>query len=191
MRLTLMRHGEPARGNLDASDPPLAESGRAQARGAVRYVLARGVDRLYCSPQRRARETAQIIGDALGRAPIEDDGLVEFDYGTPYVHYDDGQASVWRHYDAGDLSPWGLTAETFHARIRSTIDRLAQRHSGERVLSVCHGGVINAWTCQVLGIPERIQVIAPSYASLHRYALEGGRWRLLSLNETAPVDLDR
>ncbi|CAA0129923.1 Putative phosphoserine phosphatase 2 [Mycolicibacterium vanbaalenii] len=191
MHLTLMRHGEPIRGDLDALDPGLADGGWAQARRTAPFVLARGVDRLYCSPQRRARETAQVIGDALGLAPIENDGLVEFDHGTPYVHYDDGQASVWRHYDAGDLSPWGLTAEAFHARIRNTIDRLAQHHPGERVLAVCHGGVINAWTCQVLGTPERIQVMDPSYASLHRYDLDGGRWRLQSLNETAPVDLDR
>ena len=184
MHLTLMRHGEPVRvGGADRCDPELSDAGWKQAHSVVRYLPASDVDAVYSSPQLRARQTAQPISSALDAPIVLDDGLVEFDHGAPYVHYDDGAAPMWRSYLAGDLSPWGLTAETFHMRIAAAMQRLADRHAEGRVLAVCHGGVINAWTCQVLGARERIQIIEPDYASLHRYRYAAGRWHVLSLNE--------
>lgn len=189
-----MRHGEPVRGGDDPLDPELSAMGRAQTRAAVPYVQSAGFVAVYSSPQRRARETARVVAEALGRPVVFDDGLVEFDHGAPYVHYDGGEASVWRNYLAGDLSPWGLSRETFHARIAETMRRLVDRHRGQRVLAVSHGGVINAWTCQVFGMLDRLRVIEPAYASFHRYVCDGGdRWRVVSLNEVPacrPCKLD-
>jgi broad specificity phosphatase PhoE len=178
-----MRHGEPQRNGVDPRDPALSETGRDQAAEAARHIRPAAYRAVYSSPQLRALQTAHIVAAGSESRVLVDPGLVEFDFGADYVHYDNAASPVWKKYFAGDLSPWGLTAEAFHARIAATFNRLADRHRDQEVLAVCHGGVINAWTCQVLGVPQRIRVMEPAYASIHRFACEGSRWRLISLNE--------
>lgn len=185
-----MRHGEPERDARDPRDPGLSERGWSHARAAIPALRYRGVEAVYCSPQKRARQTAHIIAQALFLPIAEDSGLVEFDHGGDYVHFDNPKHPVWQSYFAGDLSPWGLTKETFHSRVRDSVQRIAHRHESADgpVLAVCHGGVINAWTCQVLGVADRIRVFEPAYGSLHRYAVDSGCWRVVSLNE-APAEM--
>jgi probable phosphoglycerate mutase len=188
VQLILMRHGEPEREGHDPCDPGLSECGWAQARAAVPILRDQGVDAIYSSPQLRASQTADVIGDSMAVPVAYDFGLVEFDYGAEYVHYDDAAAATWQSYFAGDLSPWGLSREAFHARIATSMRRLADHHGNQRVLAVCHGGVINAWTCQALGVADRLRLFEPGYVSLHRYVAEGGRWQVVSLNESPTRD---
>jgi broad specificity phosphatase PhoE len=183
MHLVLMRHGEPVRDGGDPLDPGLSSAGVAQVRAAVPYVQRESFDAVYSSPQLRARQTADIVANRLGLPVVLDEELVEFDHGAPYVHYDNAEADIWRSYLAGDLSPWGLTGAEFHTRIRSVVNRIARDHADRRVLAVCHGGVINAWTCQVFEVPVRMRVMEPGYASMHRYEHAVTGWRVRSLNE--------
>jgi probable phosphoglycerate mutase len=189
--LTLLRHGEPARPGdagvelYDPRDPPLSSRGRSQARAAAQHVAAGRYDAVYSSPLLRARETASIAA-AAGVPVTTAPGLVEFDHGTAYQHFEDG-AHVWESYLAGDLSPWGTSLAEFGSRVVHAADELAERHPGQRVLAVCHGGVVNAFACWALGVPNRVRVLAPDYCSFHRFRRDAGSaWRLLSLNEVAP-----
>ena len=96
-RLLLVRHGQSewnAAGRWQGqADPPLTELGRAQARAAARAIG--GVDAVFASDLRRARETADVIAEHLGVGPvIADPGL--------------------RERDAGEWS--GLTRDEIHAR---------------------------------------------------------------------------
>lgn len=84
--LALVRHGETADNRagrlLGRSDPPLTALGRVQAR-AVAEVLARERPvAIVTSPLRRARETADAVGDACGVTPAVDERLIEIDYGA-------------------------------------------------------------------------------------------------------------
>lgn len=184
--VTLVRHTEPSRSAADRSDPGLSEVGREQARTVAGQLGAGGALAdavLYSSPMRRARETAAAIA-AVADLPVAlDEALVEFDHGADYQHFEDG-AEVWERYFAGDLSPWGTTLPIFAARVQGAMNRLAERHPGNHVVAVCHGGVINTWAAQVLGRPERVRVLEPGYGSVSRFRNDGaGRWFLESLNE--------
>ncbi|MGQ4615556.1 histidine phosphatase family protein [Nocardia sp. R7R-8] len=185
MLLTLMRHGLPEYDAVDRRDPGLADEGVDQVRAVVPYVRARRFDAVYTSPQLRAAQSAAVVAEALNVPVAVDQGLVEFDHGADYVHYDNLEVEIWHRYHAGDLSPWGLTSKKFHGRIAGAMQRLAAAHPGGRVLAVCHGGVVNAWACQVLGVPDRLRVFEPGYASMHRFDFSKGRWSLLGLNEVA------
>src|SRR3989442_15768665 len=70
-RVTLLRHGEPDWTPAGASvpDPGLTHYGRAQARPAAARIAAAGVDAIYESPSRRARETAEPPAPSTGGAP--------------------------------------------------------------------------------------------------------------------------
>jgi broad specificity phosphatase PhoE len=75
-RALLLRHGESAHNAhtgsealADAEGDRLTELGREQARAAGAGLAGRGVTRLLSSPMRRATETAEIVGAALGLEP--------------------------------------------------------------------------------------------------------------------------
>jgi broad specificity phosphatase PhoE len=75
-RLYMIRHGKPSAvwGQNPDPDPGLDETGHAQARAAADALMALPADqrptRVFSSPLRRCRETAQPFADAIG-VPVE------------------------------------------------------------------------------------------------------------------------
>ncbi|MDT2005806.1 histidine phosphatase family protein [Rhodococcus opacus] len=182
MILTLVRHGEPMRGatGSEAADPSLSAAGRREIVAARALVAADGYDVVYCSPLRRARESAEIL--TSGAVVRVDDDLAEFDRGTDrYLHWEDG-AEIYESYLAGDLSPWGTTLEEFRARIMSVVERMRVEAGARRVLAVTHGGVINNFLATLLD-SSRVTLFQPTYGSVNRFvyhAREG--WTPLEIN---------
>ena len=85
--LLLVRHGEStwnAAGRVQGqtASPELTDLGRRQAAGAAAQLLGRGPRRLLTSDLVRARQSANIIGKALGLEPETDPLLRERHYGT-------------------------------------------------------------------------------------------------------------
>jgi phosphohistidine phosphatase len=76
MRLVLVRHAEAAPGEPD-EDRSLTPRGREQSRELAARLAREGVhpDALLTSPLRRARETAELLGEALGVVPEPDGRL--------------------------------------------------------------------------------------------------------------------
>lgn len=80
MRALFLRHGESVHNAARSGEPAphsdsdrLTEKGVEQAHAAGAALRDHGVTRLLSSPLRRARETAQAVGDALGLDPEEID----------------------------------------------------------------------------------------------------------------------
>jgi broad specificity phosphatase PhoE len=100
MRALFLRHGESAH-NVHTGEEPLAaevgdmltERGRAQAAaaGAGLAALGLGVTKLFTSPMRRATETAEAVGEALGLRPETIPYAFEFHRGE---EWDEGIARV-------------------------------------------------------------------------------------------------
>ena len=69
----------------------------------------------------------------------------------------------------------------------TTVDTLIERFAGQRVVAVCHGGVVNVALGLVLGIGlERPLWFEPGYSSLHRVkASRSGIKSIASINELA------
>lgn len=83
--LVLLRHGRTdlnRRGLLQgASDLPLDDLGRRQAVQAGEYVRRHWqIDKVVCSPRRRARET--LVHAGFGEEVVVEDRLAEMDYGA-------------------------------------------------------------------------------------------------------------
>src|SRR6476646_9123683 len=105
MELLLIRHGLPIRID-DAggpADPPLSPDGVAQAEALAAWLAPRGIDALYCSPLRRARETAAPLVDALGLDVVVDAGVEEYDAHLPeYIPIEELRADPVRWKQAVD-----------------------------------------------------------------------------------------
>jgi broad specificity phosphatase PhoE len=87
-RLILVRHGVTVWNTegryTTRSDIPLSAAGIEQARATAVALASEGVDRIFCSPLSRARETAEIIAAAQTRgapAVVLDERLTEIDAG--------------------------------------------------------------------------------------------------------------
>ena len=195
MEIVLVRHALPVR--IDATpdgspaDPELDDRGHEQARRLVEVLSSHGVDALYTSPSRRARETAAPLEAALGMTAEVDDGLAEFDRSdSSYVPVEELKAAGDPRYTAlihGDLYSHDVDPVAFRARVVEAVERVVARHPGGRAVLFSHAGAINAAAGHVLG-QEKTIWFAPAYCSITRIgASRDGRRGIVSLNETGHV----
>lgn len=150
--LTLVRHGTTEwmeQGRLHGiSDSPLSERGRQEAQLAAARLAGQPFDAFYTSPLGRARQTAEIIGRAVGLDPIPLEGLRELNFGWLEGGY------IFRRGEGGRLwrllrGAWvevvlNLTGEPrlhFARRIRAAVDWIIAQHPQGRVLVVTHTAV--------------------------------------------------
>ena len=194
MDLVLVRHAEPVRivAAEGPADPPLTERGRRQAEATSAWLAAETFDAIYASPMRRALETAQTIAGPHELEVLVEDGVAEYDRQSEFyipveelkTSTDPELAAHWRALAEDRLEDVVSDAATFRPRVASALDRLIAAHPGQRILVVCHGGVINVVFAEVLGL-KRSLWFEPAYASIHRMAASRtGIRSLVSLNET-------
>ncbi len=191
MELLLIRHALPVRleGGTDPADPALAAEGVEQALRLAAYLSTEHLDAVYCSPLRRALETARPLVADRALAPVVVDGLAEWDReATEYVPVEELKAAGDERWTALLEGVWDGdgTPEEFVDRVVTTIEKLIAEHPTQRIAAVCHGGVINAYTAHVLGIPgPQTAYFYPNYTSIHRVAAaRSGERSIVTLNET-------
>ena len=199
MDLLLVRHAEPERiegGNGVPANPRLTDRGRAQAQRLADWLAHERVDVVLSSPQRRARETAAPIAAAHGVEIEVVDGLVEYDvHADHYIPMEELRANKDPRVDdmiAGRWETFGAeSTEVFRARVSATIDDIIAAHPGQRVVAVCHGGVVNVALAVVLDL-DRTLWFDPHYTSLSRLlAARSGVRSIVSINERAHLDARR
>ena len=152
-RVYLARHGQTAynlerrfQGHLPV---PLDETGRAQAQELAERASANGFAALWCSPLRRARETAEIVAQVIGLDPVEEPRLMETDAGewTDRLFADVQAADPQRFaaFVAGDpmfAFPGGESFANQEERVSAAL-RDVERATLP-ALVICHGMVIRA-----------------------------------------------
>ncbi|WP_068395808.1 histidine phosphatase family protein [Kribbia dieselivorans] len=193
MELLIVRHAQPERTVPVAgpADPALTDLGRKQAVALAAWVSRAPEwvpDRVISSPMRRARETAAFVAEFASSHVEVDDRLAEFDQGaTEYVPLEQQGAAARDHVIAAlATGRWGthrFDPNQFRVRVRSAFDDLLADAASERIVVVCHGGVLNSWLSWVVGREHGV-FFAPRYTSVSRVWVESeGGVRLLSLNE--------
>jgi broad specificity phosphatase PhoE len=149
---------------------PLSRIGREQAQALAERLSSLNFDAMYSSPLRRCLETAAPLALRLGMTPIIADGLKEIKLGNIRPLPDDGQdlaaltkALQERQLDivriAGETGHWDIIPDSepskaFRKRVVETMDEIAHNHIGQRVLAFAHGGVINAYVAETLGLQK-------------------------------------
>jgi len=194
MEMILVRHAVPVRREVEsgAADPELSSAGVSQARLMARYLGEEGIDALYTSPLRRARQTADALTLVTGLTAVEVDGVAEFDrHSNEYVPIEELKATNDPRWQEMLNGRWPLVPEDeedFGSRVVASVERLIEQHPSQKVVVVCHGGVINAYAAHVLGLAltARQSFFYPNYTSLHRFAAaRSGERSIVTLNETS------
>jgi probable phosphoglycerate mutase len=194
MEIILVRHAIPVRREVEsgAADPELSDAGHRQARLMAEYLKSEAVDALYTSPMVRAKQTATPLAESLGIVATELDGVAEFDrHSNEYVPIEELKATNdprWRDMLNGQWPPTHESEDVFLTRVVGTIEALVEAHPSQKVVVVCHGGVINAYAAHVLGLAMsgNRSFFYPNYTSLHRFAAaRSGERSIVTLNETS------
>ena len=142
MTLLFLRHGQTdwnVQGLFQGrTDIPLNETGRAQAREQAATLLSHQppVDVIYASPMLRARETAEIVQQALGAPIYFDERLVERCFGSL-----EGTPIVRGLGEEGLAQHGAESFEALHGRVKGFLEDIAARHPGQCALAASHGNV--------------------------------------------------
>jgi len=201
--LRLLRHGETRHtrdkrfSGAGGHDPDLTERGRAQAAAAAAVLAARGgVDAVVSSPLSRARQSADVVAEALGLSVVVDDDVVECAFGEwegltfAQVEQTWPQAlSAW----LGSTSvapPGGESFDEVERRVRRARDRIVAAHPGRGVLVVSHVTPIKMFVRLALDAPAsslyRMELSPASLTTLAWYADKNASLR--TFNDIAHLD---
>jgi uncharacterized phosphatase len=148
-----------------AFDGDLTDLGRQQAHDLGRLLSQRPTGRpavLVCSPLRRARQTAKIIGPLLClRVALELDDLRELNVGsldgrsdeTAWATYNEVIAA-WRAGNPEARFPEGENCLDLCGRLRRALVRVASYSQERRTLIVAHGASLRATVSYLMGVPD-------------------------------------
>jgi broad specificity phosphatase PhoE len=201
--LLLVRHGQSTwnrdhriQGQLD---PPLSEEGRAQALHVARRLRSRRFTGFYTSDLKRAFETAEVIGEAVGMTPKPAEGLREIYLGEWEGLNTDELAqrypeawAMWTEEPSWDVVPRGEGAAPFEARVNAQIDSILARHEHGDVLVVTHGGVIQVALHRVVGRPNHgLFPFRIENASISTIEKRSGRFVVSGVNDTSHLEGSR
>lgn len=163
-KLYMIRHGI-TQGNLEgkyigSTDLPLCEQGREEIETLVDTCEYPHVQKVYCSPLKRAVETADIIYPDTFLQKV--DALKEYDFGVFENQSleqlkEDAAFQEWMEGDMDTAPPQGESKEQFQKRLEFGINQIFMDMMQNDITSaalITHGGVIAALLA-AYGLPQR------------------------------------
>ena len=158
MKLYVIRHGETNMGknNIIATEnEPLNETGKKQAIDIGKEIRNLNIDRIYCSPIQRAKDTLELIELDKNIPVIIENRIRERNMGI-YVKIPFEQLNwneFW-NYNSDKLYPELETMKSVYERISEFLNELKASNSNDNILLVTHGGILRAIYWYFNGIPE-------------------------------------
>ncbi|MGH8064320.1 MAG: histidine phosphatase family protein [Candidatus Entotheonellia bacterium] len=200
-RILLVRHGETdwnATGRIQGhSDTPLNAAGHEQARRVAQRLAREPVRALYSSDLARAFQTATAIGQTLGLTVVTSPRLRERQYGVwegltaaeIQARFPE-QFAEWRARSTDFAPPQGETRSQLLTRALAEIQAIARRHAREVVVVVTHGGFCYVLINHILGsVDGDRREFTFGNASIHTLEVIAERWSVISVNETAHLQV--
>lgn len=153
-RILLVRHGQTSwnqeqriQGHVDIA---LNEAGVAQAQALALALHGEPLAAIYSSDLDRAQATARAVAEHNRVVLHTEPALRERHYGAfEGLTYADietqwpQQAEAWRRRDPAFAPDGGESLLDLVARVKPVLSHIAQRHIGEQIMLVTHGGVID------------------------------------------------
>ena len=165
-RLYLIRHGATTLSAEDrfsgGTDVNLSDEGRFQAARLAERLTDDGLSAVYCSPMRRAVETAAIVAGPHGYTPIQREGLREIHHG----HWETLRRAEVEQLYPDEYAAWQEDPFTYApdgaesglsvmARSLPVIRDIIIHHAGQTVAVVSHKATIRLLISSLLGFDAR------------------------------------
>ncbi len=199
-RITAVRHGETAwnvdtriQGQLDIG---LNAKGQWQAEQAALALAGEDISVVYSSDLWRAYDTALSIAKPHGLVVQTDEGLRERGFGEfqgkTFADIEIAlpeQSLLWRKRVPDFAPPGGESLLHLRQRVLQCVQALAQRHEGQHIAIVSHGGVMDVLYRAAAGLDLQ----APRTWGLHNAAINrllwnGAHFSLVGWGDTLHID---
>jgi broad specificity phosphatase PhoE len=147
--IILIRHGE-TDWNIEGryqgqADPPLNSRGILQAQQLAEEVKNSAIEILYTSPLRRAKQTAQILSEALGIPEINEPRLMEIHQGDWQTRLRSEIESLYPEvFKNWETNPWqttppgGENLSEVQTRVSAAINDIILKHNQQKIGLVTH-----------------------------------------------------
>lgn len=158
MKLYVIRHGETNMGKnniIATEDEPLNATGKKQAIDIGKELRKLSIDKIYCSPIERAKDTLQLFELDKNIPVIIEDRIKERNMGI-YANISFEQL-IWDefwNYNSDKLYPELETMKSVYKRISEFLNELKASSRNDNILLVTHGGISRAIYWYFNGIPE-------------------------------------
>lgn len=145
MRVYMIRHGQ-SQDNADKivsgnRNTPLTEIGKHQSVQVGKKAKALDIDLIVCSPLKRARDTAELIAEAIGypESAIKIvDELAERDLGVLEGHSYAKNELLNGNFPAVEHIQGVETLNSLHGRVQHALREITQDKKHKNVLIVAH-----------------------------------------------------
>lgn len=152
-----VRHGQTdwnkvgrLQGHIDIS---LNQEGKKQAQIVKQKLKGVKFDKVFSSPLKRAKETAQII---CNQKIVVDDRLIERFNGELEGKFKD-EIKVYPDFNDPNDTRFGIEPlDCFKARVNNFLDDITKNYKNQNVLVVTHAGVCLYVRCFFEGEPEGV-----------------------------------
>ena len=197
-RFILVRHGqtewnadERVRGQMDIA---LDSTGLAQAEATAQRLVAEWKPAaVYCSPLRRAVQTAQAAAVKLGQEPQLVPEFTDMSFGAwqglRAHEIEEGWpelAHAWMRAPHTVTFPGGESLDGVRERAMPALRLLIERHAGEEIVIVAHTVVNRVLLCAVIGIDNsNYWRIGQDTCAINVIDWQGGQFIIQSLNDTS------
>lgn len=178
--LYLIRHGVTVGGEQrrykGSIDVPLSDEGWEQAQKTAAFICSDVARRaakaeqeghapsrlkaIYASPLSRALRTAEAICAPLGMHPFVYPDLRERHFGvwegmtfSEIKEQYPEEFSAWAHNPLDHAPTGGETTREVETRCVKAMHEILDRHKGESLAIVAHGGVNRVMLCNIMGLP--------------------------------------
>ncbi len=120
---------------------PLSAEGRADARRVADLLIDAGIEAVYSSPYRRARQTVEPLSHRLGLPIQELDDLRERELVSGAADdFEEAVRATWHNFTFAH--PGGETNRDAQSRVARTFDLLARRHGERSMVLSTHGSLM-------------------------------------------------
>lgn len=196
-QIILLRHGQTTWNRENRfrgqANPPLDETGLAQAEATGRYVAARWPLRaVYTSPMGRAQQTAEAVARHQGLITQVLVGIADIHFGEfqgllsreAQARYPD-LYQAWHTVPHTVQFPGGESLERLRQRAMAAVHQAIVRHTGERIGLVAHTVVNRVILCGALEIGlEHFGQWAQDTCAVNLLEWDGRRFVLGLVNDT-------
>ncbi len=199
--LILVRHGQTAwnqQGRFRGRENvPLDEVGLAQAQAISQYIAAHWTPTaVYCSPLRRARQTAEAIAEPFMLHERAHPGFLDVDIGAwqglteAEVEERWAQAlHAWYTTPASAPLPGGESLDMAQIRAIGALREVVNRHPNETVIVVGHTAVNRLMLLAIFDISlDHFWHLEQDLCALNVLKYDGRHFTLRQMNQTAYLD---
>lgn len=181
-----LRHGQTdwnALGLLQGrSDRPLDATGMKQAHASAGLLSAENIGIIVSSPLLRARQTADVVSEALGVPVTNDQNLIERGFGSlegrPVNDIVSDAKTGLNIASSKNLAPDAEPWEDVCKRTMDAVTHWLTSQPDERILFVGHFGVMSAICEQLVGVVKPAKNATP-----YRFVKGLSNWELMEVSE--------